>query len=104
MSVKKHTNYSAEFKAKVVLELIEGENPIGIVASKYDLNPTMLARWRRQFLENASMVFSSQSDEHKHLKEEEEHVKEVDNLNRIIGELTVERDYLQKRVRTIIGR
>lgn len=34
----------------------------------------------------------------------EEHGREVDNLNRIIGELTVERDYLQRSVRDVLGR
>ena len=36
---RKRTTYSAEFKAKVVLEILEGEKTLNEIASKYDLLP-----------------------------------------------------------------
>ena len=100
----KRKKYSPEFKAKVVLELIQGDQPISVVASKYDLNPNLLSGWRKQFLDKASEVFSEEQTKAEAARVASEHESEVDNLNRIIGELTVERDYLQRRVREVIGR
>lgn len=97
---KKH---SPEFKAKVVLELLESGERVGVVSARYGLNPTMVSGWRRQLLDGAADVFSASAE--KSLKEaREKHEEEVENLHRIIGQLTVERDYLQRRYREIAGR
>ena len=36
---RKHTTYNAEFKAKVVFEVLEGQDSLNEIASKYDLLP-----------------------------------------------------------------
>ena len=56
MSKKKKT-YSADFKAKVVLELLSGEQTIAQIASKYEISAKSLIEWKKQFLENASLAF-----------------------------------------------
>ena len=54
---RKRRNFNAEFKTKVVLELLEGDKTISEIASKYDLLPKSLQQWKKQFLENASLAF-----------------------------------------------
>ena len=54
---RKRTTYSADFKAKVVLELLEGDNTLNEIASKYNLSPKNLQNWKKQFLENMSLAF-----------------------------------------------
>jgi len=54
---RKRTTYSAEFKAKRVIELLEGEKSLNEIASKYELLPKNLQNWKKQFLENASLAF-----------------------------------------------
>jgi transposase-like protein len=100
----KRRRYSAEFKAKAVCELLEGNATLSEVASKYDVNPTMLSGWRKQLVDNASEVFSTEKTAKERREAEEKHESEVDNLNRIIGSLTVERDYLQRSFRKAAGR
>lgn len=100
----KRKRYSAEFKAKAVRELLEGNATLSEVASKYDVNPTMLSGWRRQLLDNATEVFDSEKTSKDRRETAEKHESEVDNLNRIIGSLTVERDYLQRSFRKASGR
>lgn len=56
MSTKRKT-YSAEFKAKVVLEVLEGNETLNQIASKYELLPTNLKNWKTIFLENMSLAF-----------------------------------------------
>ncbi|MFA6138498.1 MAG: transposase [Sulfurimonas sp.] len=51
MSTKRKT-YSAEFKAKLVLEVLEGEKTVNEIASTYEVMPVSLNNWKRLFLEN----------------------------------------------------
>jgi len=53
---RKRTTYSADFKAKVVLEVLENEKSINEIASKYSLLPKNIQNWKKQFLENASLA------------------------------------------------
>lgn len=48
---RKRTTYSADFKAKLVLEVLEGEKTINEIASKYEIIPKNLVNWKKQFLE-----------------------------------------------------
>ena len=96
--------YTPEFKASVVRELVEGDDSIGIVAARHDLNANMLSGWRKQLFDNAELVYSQDKQIKESKQIEENHGKEVDNLNRIIGQLTVERDYLQRRLGTELDR
>ncbi|HIC42763.1 MAG TPA: transposase, partial [Sulfurimonas sp.] len=53
MSVKRKT-FSADFKAKLVLEVLKEEQSINEIASKYEVLPKSLKDWKKQFLENIS--------------------------------------------------
>jgi putative transposase len=48
--------YSPEFKAKVVLELLQENKTINEIASKYGILPKGLIEWKKQFLENAVLA------------------------------------------------
>jgi transposase-like protein len=50
-------NFTAEFKAKVVLEILKGDKTLNEIASKYDLLPKSLQQWKKQFLENSVLAF-----------------------------------------------
>ncbi len=56
MSTKRKT-YSADFKAKLVLEVLKGEKTINEIASAYEIIPNNLKNWKKQFLENMSLAF-----------------------------------------------
>lgn len=56
MSVKRKS-YSADFKAKLVLEVLEGETTVNEIASSYEVQPLSLRNWKKQFLENMSLAF-----------------------------------------------
>ena len=73
---RKRTTYSAEFKAKVVLEVLEGEKSLNEIASKYDLLPKNIQNWKRQFLENAFLAFDKSAVTKEYKKEIESLKKE----------------------------
>ena len=49
--------YSPAFKAKVVLEVLQEEQELSAIATKYNPNPNMLRNWKKEFLEKAPSVF-----------------------------------------------
>ena len=90
------TTYSPQFKAKLVLEVLREEKELGTIAHENGINPNMLRNWKREFLENASVVFESPKKAEKEARRKEESLKkETDQMLKTIGQLTLERDYLQ---------
>ena len=88
--------YSAEFKARVVLEALRGAKTVNEIASEHDLDPNLVRNWRAKAESGLSRVFSATEDERARERELAEHREEVDDLHRKLGELTAERDRLQR--------
>lgn len=91
MSNTRRRRFSAEFKAKVALEAIRGDQTISELASRYELHPNMITNWKRQAIDNMAAGFSGATERKD--KAEEAQIKE---LHAKIGQLTVERDFLAK--------
>lgn len=83
----------AQLKFKVALEVLKGELTISQVASKYDIHPKQVTDWRDQLLEEGELVFTPKTS---FRRTKTDHEK--DDLIRKIGELTVEVDYLKKKL------
>lgn len=97
MSVKRKT-YSADFKAKLVLEVLEGEKTINEIASKYEVLPVSLKNWKKQFLENMSLAFDKSTVVKEYKDEIETLQKDKDNMAKKVGELTLERDFAVEKL------
>lgn len=54
----KRKQYTPEFKAKVVLQVLREEKTLGEIAADNELNPNQIRNWKREFLENAPKIFS----------------------------------------------
>ncbi len=88
---KKRKQHSSEFKAKVALAAIRGDKTIPQLAARYGLHPTQINTWKKQLTEQASELFSRGNSSKKENGD-------VDNLHRVIGQLTVERDFLVRKL------
>lgn len=91
MSTTKRKRYSAEFKAKVALEAIKGEQTISELGSRYGLHPNMITTWKRQAIKNLAETFSGKTERSRNAEE-----ARINDLHAKIGQLTVERDFLAK--------
>jgi transposase-like protein len=88
MSKRKH--YTAEFKTRVVLELLSGQKGLMQASRDYEIKDTILSRWKQEFLERAPQLFGrEQVDNH----ETESRIAE---LERMVGKLTLELDLAKK--------
>jgi len=97
MSVKRKV-YSADFKAKLVLEVLAGEKTINEIASKYEMTPKNLINWKKQFLENISLAFDKSIVVKEYKKEIETLQKSNDDLAKKVGNLIVEKDFLVEKL------
>jgi putative transposase len=95
---KKRTQYTAEFKTQVVLELLSGDWTVNQVAVKYGVLAKNLLNWKKQFLENASLAF----DPAKAVKDYKDEIEELKSQNaeyaKKVGQLTLERDFLEGKL------
>ena len=97
MSVKRKS-YSADFKAKLVLEVLEGEKTINEIASKYEVLPVSLKNWKKQFLENMSLAFDKSTVVKEYKDEIEELKKSKDSIAKKLGETIVEKEFLEGKL------
>ena len=91
----KRRQFSSEFKVKLVLELLREERTLGEIAAAYEINPNQLTNWRREFLEKAPQLFDEPKVAKAMQRAEREAEDEKNRLLQTIGQLTMERDYLQ---------
>lgn len=89
----KRRKFSSEFKARVALEAIRERETLAELSKKHEVSPVIISRWKKEFLENASSVFSSG----KEAKEEES--VDAEKLYAQIGQLKVENDFLKKSLK-----
>ena len=52
--MSKRKQHSPDFKAKVALEALKGEETVSELASRFGVHPTMIHQWKRALLEGAS--------------------------------------------------
>ena len=55
--MSKRKQHHPEFKAKVALEALKGEQTVSELSSRFGVHPTMVHQWKRALLEGASGVF-----------------------------------------------
>jgi transposase len=89
--MKTRRRFTAEFKAKVALEAIQGHRTVAELGKRHELHPNLIAQWKRQAIEKLAKVFDDKAVEPAALQD-----AEVTKLHAKIGQLVVERDFLAK--------
>jgi transposase len=90
---KKVLRRPPELKMEVALEAIKGVLSISQIASKYNIHPKQVTDWRDQLLGEGQSVFIPKTSMRKTKTD-----LEKDDLLRKIGELSMENEYLKKKL------
>ena len=99
MQKKKRKQYTADFKAKIVKEMLREEKTVGQLASEYEVHSNMLYRWRDQAVAGLPGLFSDQSAQEL-AEKEAEWQQEREGLYAEIGRLSTQMTWLEKKSRT----
>ncbi|MBF5058695.1 transposase [Candidatus Neptunochlamydia vexilliferae] len=91
---KKRKTYSAEFKLKAVLEILKEDKTASQLAGELEVNPMVLAGWKKHFKEVGLQVFEKPRRA-SGLKRSE---KEKAELFEQIGRLKMEIEWLKKKL------
>lgn len=92
-NIKRH--HSAEFKTKLVLELLKEADPLSVICSKYGIHPTQARRWKELAVESLQNSFNG--SDNSAVKELSEIKKLNEELFKQIGQSKVELDWLKKK-------
>ena len=94
MSKTSRRKFSSTFKSKVCFEAIKEQQTIESLSKKYDLHPTQINTWKKEFLTNSSIVFEKEGASN--VYDEKEQL--IQTLYAQIGELKVANDFLKKKL------
>jgi putative transposase len=93
---RKRRKFSAEQKTKIVLEILQGDETLNQIASRYEISPNVLQNWKKQFLENASLAFEPATVVKEYKNEILSKEREIEELQKALGKTTIERDWAVK--------
>jgi len=91
---RKRRTFSADFKAKVVIEAIKEIKTISELSQAYHIHPNLISVWKNEFVANAGKVFEAGKNE---AEEVQKLQKENDELIHQVGRLTMDINWLKKK-------
>ena len=91
----KRRRFTAEFKAKVVLEALSSESSQAELCRRHNLSEDQFSKWKQQFVENAETSVFASTD-----KQSSETAERITHIEQLVGRLTVTLD-LQKKASNI---
>jgi len=94
---RKRRNHTSAFKAKVALAAIKGDKTLAELSEQFDVHANQIQDWRRRLLDNADELFGRSA------QQKEENAETVKELHAKIGQLTMERDFLEQGLERIHG-
>jgi len=90
--------HKPEFKARVALEALKGIKTIQQIATEYDVHPVQVSDWKKTLLEGMGGAFERGKAKRGGGDDFE---KERQVLERKIGQLSMDVDFLQKKSRQL---
>ena len=86
--------YSATFKAQVVLEALKETKTVAQLASEHQLHPNLLTKWKQEAITDLAQVFERKNSQ---AKVQEAQEQKVEQLYQEIGRLTTQVNWLKKK-------
>lgn len=81
--------HSSKTKLEAAIAMISGKSTVSELSQKYGVHSGVLQRWKTELLEGGVEIFNRR-------KKPKEDTPTVDDLQRKIGQLTMDLDFLKK--------
>ena len=91
---KTRRKFSSAYKAQVAIAALKERESLAELSKRYEVHPTVISKWKMEFLEKSEGVFDKKSDEDNGVDPETLYAK--------IGQLEVENDFLKKSLNKTI--
>ena len=90
----KRKKHSPSLKAKIALESLKGEETVAQLASRFDVHPNQVHKWKKALTDGAAGIFGDGRNQKK-----PDNQQLVAQLYQQIGQLKVERGFLENTLR-----
>ena len=97
MSNKRKT-FTAEFKTKVVLEVLKDNQTVAELSVKHGVTPKNINNWKTLFLENAEIAMDPSKSVSQYKKDNADLQIKIDQYSKKVGQLTIEKDFLEGKL------
>ena len=94
LAMRNQRNFNVEFKRQVVEELMSGESRPAQLCRRYNISSSLLYYWKRQYSRGK---FNNEPTEEAALKDR------VEKLERLVGKLTLENEFLKKGLQNSVS-
>ena len=99
----KRKEYTPEYKAKLVIEVLREEKTMSEIVSREGINLKQLSNWKHEFLDNCGRAFSRSRDEKASKRELDEATEREQFYQAKVGQLTLENDFLKSVYKKLNG-
>ena len=96
---KKRRVYSAAFKSRLVLEVLQNDKPLSEIASANNITPKNLQNWKKTFLSNVEIAMEPSKAVKEYKVELSEAQEQNEMLTKIVGKMRVEKEWLEKKLK-----
>lgn len=93
-AMRNQRSFSLEFKRQVVQELLSGESGPAQLCRRHNIGPSLIYHWKRQYSRGK---FENEPTEEAALKDR------VEKLERLVGKLTLENEFLKKGLQSSLN-
>jgi transposase len=90
-------SFDADFKARLVLELLTGSVSQAELCRKHDLKPQLIAHWKAIFLDRLPLLFQDGEADH------DQDQARIAELEQLVGRQAYELEILKKASRLLTG-
>ena len=94
LAMRNQRSFSVEFKRQAVEELLSGESRPAQLCRRYNITSSVLYHWKRQYSRGK---FDNEPIEEAALKDR------IEKLERLVGKLTLENDFLKRGLQNSIS-
>ena len=92
MSKRKRRHLTAEFKARVAREALEGQKSIQQIAKENEIAPTQVSAWKKELETRIIEIFERKNAANEAAVKNE---KKAARLERKVGQLVIEKEFLE---------
>lgn len=90
--MSKRRQHGPDFKARVALEAVRGAKTVNEIAREYEVHPVLIGKWKKELLDHLPEAFGHKPD-----LDAEKADRQRERLERKVGELTMDIEFLKKK-------